>query len=175
MDDSSNGDNLYDDAMSTSELKLILGTLQVDEFGDVCASDELPNTVMHKPKVYIVNTAPGNQPGEHWVTLYFPVEAPVEYFDPLGYPPMRSSIQKMIRRNLGQNSRCLYNQVPVQGPGSTACGQFCIFYAIHRCEGKTMNEIVMLLDDCQEDESPDDIVKTFTQDCINKLKKRQYQ
>ena len=52
------------------EQKIIHDPVSSSIFGGVLASNDLPNTIKHKPVFYIVNTDPSNMPGQHWIVIY---------------------------------------------------------------------------------------------------------
>ena len=101
----------------------------------VHASDQLPKTV-EIPSIHIVNTDPSTESGEHWVAVYFGLDA-TEYFDSYGLPPPPT---KNFLTFLGAHYD--YNPVQLQGVLATTCGHYCLFYLRHRCRGFTMREIV---------------------------------
>ena len=90
-----------------------------------------------KPCSYIANTDRGDQPGQHWVCMFFPINGLPEFFDSYGFPP-----QEEFLKILGNNYK--YSKGFYQFPISSTCGQFCIFYIHQRCTGKSMEEIIAL-------------------------------
>ncbi len=111
------------------------------QLGVVCPADQLPPTVLRRPRLYIVNTDVSSSPGKHWVTFYFPKRGPAEFFDPIGHEP--EYYHRRFRNVLLANgSTYIYNGRRLQGVGSIVCGQFCLYYAYHRCNGSTMGTIV---------------------------------
>ena len=132
--------------MDTSEIKSYMKNDRIirKQLGDVCAADELPIHIRYRPRIYIVNTDKRHQPGQHWVVFYFPKRGPAEFFDSNGYPP--DYYHRRFKRVLVINGRSYkHNGVKLQEPGTITCGQFCLFYAYHRCRGYSMNQIVNVL------------------------------
>lgn len=119
------------------------------QFGDVLAVDALPlnSTVPPHKNIYIINTDVQSGPGKHWVLIYLPPKSPGEFFDSMGldlnaYGPQLWDFMFL--------NKCSYvhNRYRLQSENSTTCGQYCLYYAVHRCRGLP----------------PDDIINSFTQD-----------
>ena len=130
--------------MNTTELHQLLTRDPVTgpHLGRVCALDQLPKKVTHRPKLYIVNSQPGHKPGKHWFALYFPKVGPAEFFDSLGHGPRYYSwgLERYLKKQGGYYIR---NQRRYQQVGTKTCGEFCYYYAYHRCTGQSMTQIVM--------------------------------
>lgn len=111
-------------------------------FGDVLAADMLPTIpVAPHQNIYIVNTDVQTRPGQHWVLFYLPPNSPGEFFDSLGkdlvdYDP---GLRNFMWNNRNTYS---YNAQRLQGDGSSTCGPFCLYYAVHRCRGVTQSDII---------------------------------
>lgn len=86
----------------------------------------------------IVNSEPSTLPGRHWMCVFN--SNPMEFFDPLGHDARHYNLDTNLKNNY------VYNNTKVQGPFSVKCGQFCLFYLYHRCNGYTMLDIVNILD-----------------------------
>ena len=54
-------------------------------FKKVCAFDQLEKPVF--PSAYVINSDPSNEPGEHWIAVYFDKNGQGEYFDSYGLAP----------------------------------------------------------------------------------------
>ena len=127
-------------------------------FHGVFPIDQLPKC---SNGAYVVNTAKSNHPGEHWVAVYMSGNT-VDYFDSYGGKP-----SSRLKRWWG-NRQCTYNPVPLQSPLTSACGQYCIYYLIHRCRGITLDE--MLLDFCADVDHNDQLVYDFVDQKLDGLK-----
>ncbi len=129
--------------MDTSLLNRILRTdaVTIKQFGGVYPADKLPTIVRHRPRIYIANTDPSSEPGKHWVSLYFPRNGPSEFFDSLGHSP-RYYGWRFERALLNEGRGYLFNGLRIQQEGTITCGQFCLYYAFHRCRGESMDKIV---------------------------------
>ena len=103
----------------------------------VYPSDRLPK-LQTLPSCLIANTDPAGKPGKHWVALYVCTDGTGEFFDSYGRPPT-PNFAKFLRKYCNSIN---HNSVRVQGPLSSSCGQFCIYYLAHRVRGRTMKKIV---------------------------------
>lgn len=88
---------------------------------------------------YIINTDPSNQPGEHWVAVYFDVNLQGEYFDSYGLPPLHSEIINFLKR---KSDVFTFNQECLQSVSSNSCGYFCYLYLSFKLNGLSMNDYV---------------------------------
>ena len=112
-----------------------------DVFGGVFPSDKLPREVENYPKAYVANVDKASSPGSHWVAIYFASNDTAEFFDSLGQPPgtYTMSFVTFLDRNCLQWTN---NYKTLQSPFSNVCGQYCIYYLVHRCRKINMNTIV---------------------------------
>ena len=128
--------------MNTSELYTILSSnLQTRGFmHGVLSLDQLPDTITHFPSLYIINTQPSYQRGEHWLAMFFSRDRQGEFFDSFGHPPDYYGEQLLyfISRN---SHSWIYNNYILQAPLSYLCGYYCLFYLIHRSCGIPMSTI----------------------------------
>ena len=118
----------------------------------VYAIDTLPKCTNG---AYVVNTAPSNHPGKHWVAV-FVCNSGVDYFDSYGGEPS-SRLKRWCK-----NRSWSYNPVPLQSPLTSVCGQYCIYYLLHRARSITLDE--MLLDFCTDVDHNDQFVFNFLED-----------
>jgi hypothetical protein len=122
--------------MNTEE---ILSCLQQDRFISPCLAgvyprDKLPTTKT-LPSAVIANTDVSAGLGEHWVAIYFPIEGEALYFDIYGLEPQQKEFISYI------GSPYDHNDVQLQSPFSSACGQYAIFFTAMACRGCTMKQI----------------------------------
>ena len=104
------------------------------QFRGVFAADRLPKRVSTYPSAYIVNTDPASKPGTHWVAFYFPNKDHGEFFDSYGQTP--GFYHRGFENFLNKNSyRWTYNHTTLQSLNSSVCGQYCLWYLLHRCRG----------------------------------------
>ena len=94
----------------------------------VLPSDKSP-IVDTYPTAMIANTDPHDQPGTHWIAMYFVSPQESEFFDSYGFPP----------ENYGMDG---YNSdKPMQGVTSDVWGDYCLFYLLHRARNVDLNAI----------------------------------
>jgi hypothetical protein len=107
-----------------------------NDFGGVLAIDELPLRPDHK--AYIVNLDTSSEPGSHWVAIYFDPRGCAEYFDSFSLPPP-SPIENFITSN-SYSFKC--NGQQLQNVRTAVCGQYCTYFIIKRCSGKSMLQLL---------------------------------
>ena len=93
-------------------------------FVGVFACDTIPK---QRKGCYIFNTDPSSKPGKHWQVKFFENDGTAEHFDSYGRPAADADN---------------YNSVRLQGPLSSVCGQYCLYYLCHKVRGRRMKEIV---------------------------------
>ena len=91
--------------------------------GIVCARDMLPKNRPQGVQAYIVNTHRSNQPGEHWVAIFFR-ENWAYYFDSYGQTPPDADILPFIEQNTRSYT---YNKQRIQDGLIPVCGMYSIF------------------------------------------------
>lgn len=114
-----------------------------DIFVGVFPSDRIPNLSFTKRKrsyALIVNLDKNRQSGSHWIALYLPKRRNgiAEYFDSYGLPPRLPSFLALLRKYRGY----VYNNITLQSPFSTVCGQYCLFYLCRRARGHNIRSIL---------------------------------
>ena len=126
--------------MNTQQISSALKNIK--EFLGVYPSDKLPKSIQ-PPVGLIANTDPQSKPGKHWVAFFIDHDRNGEYFDSYGQQPVVKSFQTFLNKN---TSEFLCNNQRIQGPLSSVCGQYCIFYIIHRVKDIAMQKIVNVFD-----------------------------
>jgi len=124
--------------MNTSDIYALLNG--VNCLIGVYARDKLPRYVNQRPAALIVNIDRQDQPGEHWVTIYFNTNGTVDYFDSFGLPPLHVDFYRFMERNAGQEMR--YSPITLQHIIASTCGLYCVFYVQDRCSGMTHCDVV---------------------------------
>jgi hypothetical protein len=94
----------------------------------VYASDTVPRKIAERPICFIVNTDPISKPGKHWYAVYLHADGNAEVFDSYGREPVMKNVD--------------YNPIRIQGPLSSTCGQFCLYYLCQKVRGRSMKDIV---------------------------------
>ena len=118
--------------------------LSRDQFLGVFAADKLPSVIDAKPAGLVVNTDNASDPGEHWVAMYFPADGPAEFFDSYG---SESEAYNQFAHYLSSNAPSVVRSYKcLQNPLTSACGQYCIFFMIHRCHGASLQDIIRFFD-----------------------------
>jgi len=90
------------------------------------------------PFAVIVNLDKHTEPGSHWVCIFMNRDGESEFFDSYGRKPDTNEIQSYMKK-YATRLRC--NEKQLQGPYSSACGQYCLYYMYHRLRNYTMNMI----------------------------------
>lgn len=115
--------------MNTQELTAILSKAPELKSlnAEVCAKDLLPEKKPLDLRAYIINTDTSEEPGEHWVALYFRNDQAI-YFDSYGQSPDENYVLPFIQRNARS---WIENTKMLQSPWSRVCGMYCI-YILHQ-------------------------------------------
>ena len=101
-------------------------------FTDVLPSDRLPHEIRKRPRGYILNTDPSDKPGSHWVAVYLTEDGKGEFWDSYGKAP--GFYTKKFSQFLNKHcSTFAWNRRVLQAPLSDVCGQYTLFFALHRC------------------------------------------
>ena len=113
-------------------------------YGGVRPSNGLPLLKCKRPKMYICNTEPHNQPGQHWIAIYLPEERrPPEFFDPLGKAPQETFANFLIYNG----PKYIFNTKVVQSSSSVYCGLYCLLFAFYRTRGYSIKKILSMFKD----------------------------
>src|SRR6267154_3993004 len=115
----------------------------------IYACDRLPNVVI-RPSVIVVNTDPADQPGQHWICMFFDKNGHGEFFDSFGISP-----QRIFERYM--DSRCTvwtFNNKQMQSLVSRFCGHYCIWYCMMKFRKASLNELIHTM-------SKDTVLKDF--------------
>ena len=91
-------------------------------------------------KAYIVNTDVSDDPGQHWVCLYFDGDKAI-YFDSYGFASLKDYVLPFIK----SNSTCwIENTKMIQSPWSNVCGMYCPFVLYLMKQGSNLQNILQL-------------------------------
>lgn len=109
----------------------------------IYACDTVPKIITMLPTCYIMNTAPSRSSGDHWIAVYLSDFGRNEFFDSHGrkQSEIAPSLCKLASSK-GSYDGWHENNIPLQGPLSNTCGQYCLYYLSERCTGRKMTEIV---------------------------------
>lgn len=109
------------------------------------------------PGLYIVNTAPSNEEGEHWCCLFVKRNYECEFFDSFGNPP---NIYNLVNSFVPGCKHITYTTKMVQSIEAKTCGHHCIFYAISRAKNMNVSAILKLYSDVHLKQN-DDMVYNY--------------
>jgi hypothetical protein len=90
-----------------------------------------------RPSVYILNTAPSSDPGEHWCVICLE-EKCCYFFDSFAQPPESYEFTDFLK----SCDDLRYNTLQVQGVLSQTCGHHCLYFCIKYGNGKKPEEIM---------------------------------
>ncbi len=111
----------------------------------VFPSDRIPSDFV-EPCAIVVNLDPSTKPGSHWVAI-FVINNTVDYFDSYGQPPNVRAINNFLKKFKG----CNFNRKRLQGPFSSVCGHYYIYFAVQRWKGVPMDCILNKFSENLED------------------------
>lgn len=126
--------------------KILSGDKEVSKFNfvGVFAEDTITLSALDFPCCMIINTKPHTHQGEHWIAVFKTEHNIGIYFDSYGYPPTGST---NIAKVLDSCDEWIHNDVGLQSPYSTVCGQYCVFFLTHMARGYSLEKIAYLLND----------------------------
>ena len=98
--------------------------------------------IKEKPDLIICNTDPSDQPGEYWVLFFFN-ENSVDFYDSLGcdITYYGSEFINFIKNYTSNFEQCLRRTQPVE---SDLCGHYCLYYAFAKCNGFSMEKLLII-------------------------------
>ena len=91
-------------------------------FKKVCAFDQLEKPVF--PSAYVINSNPSNEPGEHWIAVYFDKRGRGECFDNYGLAPAFVGLESDM--DTYSLAGWIYNRKTLQALFSNVCGHYCV-------------------------------------------------
>ena len=82
-----------------------------------------------------------NEPGSHWVAMYFDEFGRANFFDSFGRHPSQCSL---YFKTFLDNHACdwSFNTRSLQSHWSAVCGQYCLYFLLQRVKGNTMSSII---------------------------------
>jgi hypothetical protein len=122
-------------------------------FTDVLPSDRLPHEIRKKRRGYILNTDPFLKPGSHWVAMYLTEDGKGEFWDSWIYS---QNFTQFLDKHCGTFT---WNRRILKAPSSDVCGQYTLFFALHRCRHIPMSTIANMFTDSKE--WNDELVRDF--------------
>jgi len=130
--------------MNTGQLliRLVKDGYTRSMLGGVLAADRLPQHVIQRPAMYVVNTINSDDYDKigHWVVFYFGSDGCGEFWDSCGQTPLAYGVHfnDFLRVNCTMYT---FNVVAVQPAGTLTCGLYCLLYCYHRARGRSLNSI----------------------------------
>jgi hypothetical protein len=106
-------------------------------FKGVFSRDTLPPITKY-PASLVVNTDTRDQPGSHWVAIYFHAKEVAEYFDPYGLPPLHQEFRDYLPTTV------THNEITLQCTECVTCGEYCCVYIFARSKGLPTKDFVKL-------------------------------
>lgn len=110
-------------------------------FLGVFAYDRKPKIKFY-PSSLILNNQNHNEPGQHWIALFFLNKNECEFFDSLANNPCYYKIQDYIKK---YSNSVTYLTNPLQHQDSYYCGYYCIYFIQLRSRNFSLIEISQLL------------------------------
>ena len=132
---------LYGTQTTTNfDLKKIANQLGIKNF-HILMRDEL-QLLKNKPTItinFITNLHTSDQKGVHWSACMSNKNGDNYYFDSYGLPPTNE-----VKKLLGNGT---YNTFQIQKPGTTYCGQLCLYVLLKLQEGVPFLDIMLELNE----------------------------
>jgi len=115
--------------MNTKQLECVINcdSIMKNNVLGVYARNQIPKHIVTFPCGFIVNTDNSDLAGTHWLAFYFQSKDKSEFFDSYGHSPDYFNFIASA-----------YNDKRVQSNTSDVCGQYCLYYLMNRCRGKSM-------------------------------------
>ena len=108
-------------------------------FGGVIAADQMKRVENNDGKLYVINSDPSSEPGQHWMVLNnSSVDNYISFFDSLGNSPKKYGT---YFKSFLELNNYKYNSRRLQGESRT-CAHFCLYYIFYTVRGYTMQSIV---------------------------------
>ena len=125
---------------SNKDLRKIVDAMGMDL--EIHSVDLLPSTI--DPNMnYIINADVVSGPGTHWTALHTGGKYNVIY-DPFGVPP-DTRIKAFAKS--GNNDLVVSIDKQSQHIDASSCGYWCIWFLYQREKGKSLGEIVSMIED----------------------------
>ena len=131
--------------MDSGDLRRILSTDRraAPLFADVLPRDRFVELarVARYDYVAVFNTHASQQPGEHWIA-YARLNGSGRYFDSYGRPPDAYPDVAVALQDSRPPGGLVWNGQQLQGLTTTACGDYCLLFALLTCRGWTLRRFV---------------------------------
>lgn len=114
-----------------------------DGFSGVYSIDTLP-LLGPTPELVICNTDPSDNPGKHWVLFYRDGDT-LEFFDSLGKQLDKYGPEFVAFADNAKVRRVMTCLERIQPPGTSLCGEYCLYYAYARMKEQQMKDIIRFM------------------------------
>lgn len=112
---------------------------------EIFPSDLLPLTARlnDRPRGFIVNRDESHKGGSHWISIYFPLVGPPEYYDSYGLSPAYANwhIDQFIKLNSDDGHFLQINR-SLQHPSSKICGLWALYFLYFRARNFSLQKIL---------------------------------
>ena len=135
-----------------------LGSANSNIFKGVFARNHFIDQCISYPSIYIINTDNSNQSGSQWTGVYFSIDHKCQYFDSYGIPPLFNDVVNKLR---SIDSTFVYNSYVLQSLNTNVCGIYCIVFAIMKCKGYSLKDIIDLFLLTNNDDERDHALRYF--------------
>ena len=102
------------------------------------ALDQLPQFIKY-PSCFILNNQKSNQPGQHWIAIYFGKNQKAEFFDSFGQSAKYYNLENYIKT---RSKGFVNSNIKLQSNYSTFCGYYCVLYILLKSRGWTLSKIL---------------------------------
>ena len=126
--------------MNTLEIELVMkrDNLSKKSWLGVFPKDRLPY-IFSYPAALIFNTDNSDEPGSHWIAIYFGRNRKAEFFDSFGNSPSFYDLNQYLEQN---STSFVYNNTQIQGYNSNYCGLYALLYIYLRNRGNNLQKII---------------------------------
>ena len=129
--------------------------------------DRLPkHSDKSRPRGYIVNTDPHDQPGQHWIALWTQNNV-CEVMDSYALPLDYYSQAQPLRDWLTQWKYVVTNGTSLQGLHSQACGHYALMYLKTRANGFPLQDFVKNFSDYNRVQNVHHVGELLKQTIVN--------
>lgn len=115
-----------------------LHPLTKHKFAGVFARNEVWQRKGNPETFIIANTDVRDEPGTHWMLIFWTKHGLAVYFDSYGIRPVNGDIEEYL---LCTSPVYVYNSQRLQGDYSSVCGHYVAYVATQLCSGFTLPEI----------------------------------
>ena len=113
-------------------------------FKNVVSRDDLPFVQnITYPSAYIINTDKSNEPGSHWLAIYYTNTRECYFFVSIGMGPRFYDLTGFLKSTC---TKCYYNNFQIQKLSAKFCGNYCVYFIKLMCRRIKFEKILSLFD-----------------------------